>query len=567
MRDNDYGSPFGEVLGRYPERIKCNEATKVILNNLLCTAARDQDSPVNYYRTNGNGDFDLYLMSTIPTLDKFKELIKMKLKQSAGDSVEEGDLQEMVNNIYDHHVNYKNLYNELVESHSTYHELTCEGYPSDEIITDTDYACFEEGEETQLTFSYHSKFPDVHDKVFGRLPKFVQDQNSYGFSVGGELGQVSKNFPIYLKNHEEISIPLAKDCHEVKIIIENNNISTLQLPSIVGKGPLPEDCKKTNECVVHWCGEQTFSLQAESNDEIQIEIRFDLRDSAVDSFCLSKMAMSGCEESISWPFEAQPSVKSSLKTRTSIKLSKSNDESVFNHCFQFPFHYNFENYLIRRRDDQNSAVDQFNTVNFLPPANVQVRAFLEILDIAHDVGGALAIYRKEAPETSPTYEAQVCNPEMNSYDSMNMTVFRDEQYKVSIATVSDSGTFVAAVAGSQLLLYKLDMVTNVFSAVSAPESVNVNGIQSIALTTHGHFIALLMRDGNVQLLQKHTLHNTYDEYDLDEWNEPSYEPNEISIHASDSGVISLQVRNSNTNDDWTKEVSISSAFSFFHILF
>ena len=599
LRENGFGSPFGEILGKENAEIDCSDLTKVLVNNFSCRSTQndqnslqfdqnsvqnDSHSDRNYYETEEEGYYTLHLISTLPSPSQFKTLIKRYIQQSIS-GLSETELETIVDQIYVQHTEYEENYNSnLCESENTCELLTCEGNSVQEKISDEDYTCFEKDQEPQLTFSYHSEFPESHDKIFGTLPKLVKDQNSYGFSVTGELGQGSKNFPIYLQNHEEVSIPLAKDCYLVKIVFSDGDIASKQLPSIVGKGPLPEDCKKTNECVVHWCGEPVFSLQAESNDDIRFSLAFHVTDEeeSPDNFCLSKSptAESDCTESSSWPLEARSPVQSSLMTRKAIKLSNANDDSVLNHCFEFPFDYSFDDYLHRRENEENSAVGQFHLEGFRPPANVKVQAFLKILDIAHDVGGALAIYEKHTSNAvghGIFYEAQVCNPELNMDDSMHMIMYQklgDLIVKPYIAAISDSGTFVVIAeqgwGDDSLFLHEFDMVTNSWSRVSTPEGQTFDRIQSIALSPHGHFIALLMSNGNVhhvQLLKKQTLHNIYGEYDL-EWNALNSEYDEISIHASDSGVISLQVRTStNTNNVSTKEVSISFTFSFFRILF
>lgn len=593
MRENGFGSPFGEVLGRSPALISCDDVDKVKLNSLLCTAAAKQET-TNWWITNSdsnnNNFYDLHLVSTYPTPDEFKDLMKQKIQLSIGGSVSENELQDIVDEMYDNHVDYEELYHNYAGNNFG-SQLRCEGHEdldenSAEIITNEDYACFEKEEEAHLTLSYHSEFPDSHDQLFGKLPKLVKDQNSYGFSVTGEIGETSKNFPIYLQNHEDISIPLAKDCHQVIITILSENIAGLQLPSIVGKGPLPEDCKKTNECVVHWCGGKTsFSLKAESNDQITFSLpeRFSITNEdgvsqSNQDYCLSKRPPTGsnCEQSITWNFEPEPPVPSSATSRTSIALTNIADTSIINHCFQFPFIWNFEDYLETRNVEPLSDVSHYFTSGFVPPANIQASASLKILDIAHDVGGALAIYEKHTSNAvghGIFYEAQVCNPELNMDDSTHMIMYQklgDLIVKPYIAAISDSGTFVVIAeqgwGDDSLFLHEFDMVTNSWSRVPTPEGQTFDRIQSIALSPHGHFIAVLMRDRRPILFKREPRNNIHEVYEMNWEIDASNEYDEISIHASESGVISLQVRNSNNNNEkLTTEVSINFVLFLFEV--
>ena len=237
-------------------------------------------------------------------------------------------------------------------------------------------------------------------------------------------------------------------------------------------------------------------------------------------------------------------------------------------CFKFPFEWNFNNWQ-EKRDKVPTAghsVLEYYDPSFKPPAVITERNSVLFVDIAHNVGGGLAVYKNTKTNKFVT---QVCNPQVNLHtDATGSEENQDDRkqnFYMQIAeqsnapkavVISDSGT-VAMVhdGGSSFKVYVFDLVKAHWvqpTFIRQPSGTTFH----IALSTHGHFFAILT-SSKVYLYQKELLGSNYESRDFDGVDYLAVGANydQVSIHASESGFVSLQVRDSTSNTRITREVS------------
>lgn len=590
MSTKGYGSPYGEVLGKSVGSLKCiNDAEEAKFQNFLCD---DKTGPMYYKGSTRTWEAP----NVWPNSNQFKDVLRERVRELYPAPVDEMRVENAVNVIFSNHVNYESQYNNKLNGiASGREEYRCPQRQQDETIRHRNYDCYPKGTDPNLVFSYNSPFIEDYGEFFGRLPQNVQDQNAFGFVLTGEVGAVdgvsdSGKFPKYIKPGDDVTINLKKKCYEATIIFDSNNFHIGEsLPLVTGLGPLPESCKKTLRCSVHWCGDDpTFTLEAQSNQAFKFRVESHQKGNTntvpftfegsnpyanglTPDYCLQKtIDVAHCKKSITWTAPALNNPRSAYTTRLAIVLAENSDTTMKEECFKFPFEWNFNNWQEKRDKDPTigHSVLEYFSPSFKPPAVITERNSVLLVDIAHDVGGGLAVYKNTKTNKFVT---QVCNPQVNFHTDatgseenqddrkQNFYMQITEQSNVPKAVViSDSGT-VAMVhdGGSNFKVYVFDLVKANWVQPTVIAQPTSGTTFRIALSTHGHFFAIL-KSGKVYLYQKELLGSDYERRDFDGSDYLAVGANydQVSIHASESGFVSLQARDSTSNDRITREVSL-----------
>ena len=358
---------------------------------------------------------------------------------------------------------------------------------------------------------------------------------------------------------------------------------------LTSKGSLPEDCKKTLRCSIHWCGDDpTFTIEAQSNKAFKFKVESHQKGIGSDvvpftfegsspyapnglspNYCLQQtIDVANCKKSITWKAPALDSPKSAHTKRISMVLHQNADATVTNECFKFPFEWNFSNWQGKRDNGGHHAVTEFFKPTFKPPIEITEHSTVSLVDIAHDVGGGLAVYKDLKTNK---FIAQVCNPEVNFHDDSdpNMNFYMNingagQSSQPKAIGISDSGT-VAVIhnGGDGFLVYVFDQVQAKWIHTTTITR-SIDSTCRIALSTHGHFFAILT-GSKVYLYQKALLKSNYESRNFD--NPVANGPilvslavdskyNHVSIYASESGLVSLQLRDESSDARLTREVSI-----------
>lgn len=524
-----------------------------------------------------------------PTIEEFQELLRKKFRElypAPTDEVKVSEAAAIVYNRVNYGQQYTSVRNNIASGKLSY---TCPTRQVEETKTDQTYDCFpKDTESPSLVFKYSNEFANEFEDYFNQLSKNVKDQNSFGFVITGEIGDKA-NFPKYLKAGEDATIPLQKKCYEATIIFDSSSDFYVDesLPTIVGIGPLPADCKKTLRCSIHWCGDDpSFTLEAQSNHPFKFKVEshqkgaagsivpFTFEESNPDAatltpfYCLQKQVnVDGCVKSILFTAPELDSPKSFHTKRLSIVLAQNSDTNVKEECFRFPFAWTFGNWQAKRDAGGDHDVSTFFHSSFKPPIDITEHSDVSILDIAHDVGGGLAVYRDLITNK---YVIQACNPQINYHTDIGRAEndnSRKENYFMELqkqtgnpkaAAISDSGTVAVINDGSNgFLVYVFDLVKAAWvHSTTITHSTGANC--HIALSTHGHFFAILTSN-KVYLYQKAVIASNYEIRPFEERDHLSVQSqfDQVSIYASESGVVSVQVRDSSGDTRVTKEVSLS----------
>lgn len=589
LQNNGFKSVYGELISKSTGNVKCkDDEDEAKFQVFLC----DEKSGDSYFDENSG---TWYFPSLWPTPQDFKDMLRKRFTELFPAPVDDDVLENAVNNVYNNKVNYESQYNQAIWYIKIVNgisagkaQYSCPQRQSQETKTHMTYDCFSKGADPQLEFSYNSPFVDDYDEFFNGLPKIVKDQNSFGFILNGEIGE-GANFPKYLMPGEVTKISLQKNCYEATIIFDSSDFHLKEsLPIISGIGALPESCKKTLRCSIHWCGDDSsFTMEAQSKKAFKFRIEshqmgldavegFSFKGSSPFSqslptpYCLQKeITQLNCKTSITWSAPLVEAPKSAYLSRTSIILSQNADVTRTETCFKFPFKWSFDNWLDKRDIvGGDYAVSEYFKQSFTPPAEIFERSSVTLLDLAHDVGGGLAIYKDL---NTNKFIAQVCNPKVNYHDDTdpNMNFYMNingegEISRPKAVGISDSGTVVVIYnGGDEFFVYSFDQVKANWSH-SATVERSPGLTCRIALSTHGHFFAILT-GSNVYLYQK-ALHGS--NYETRAFDNPDVigprldalpvdsEYNHVSIYASESGLVSLQVRDESSDARLTREVSI-----------
>ncbi|GFH57847.1 hypothetical protein CTEN210_14323 [Chaetoceros tenuissimus] len=572
LKDNGFASVYGELVGKSTGFFNCTtKEEKAHFQVHLC----DENSRDTYFDHSSD---TWYFPSLWPTPQEFKDLLRKKFKELFPAPIDDTDLEDAVNNVYNevnYEAQYDNFMGELYESKremfsgffSGKERYTCPQRQTQEIKENKTYDCFSKGTDPQLDFSYNSPFMDDYNEFLNSLPKTVRDQNSFGFVLTGEIGN-GANFPKYLMPGEDTKVHLQKNCYEATITFESSYFHTDEsLPIVSGIGALPESCKKTLRCSIHWCGnDPTFTLEAQSEKAFKFKVESHQKgvgsgvvpftfegsnpkaqNGLSPNYCLQQtLTVANCKKSITWIAPALDSPKSAHTNRISMVLHQNADATVTNKCFKFPFEWNFSNWQEKRDNGGHHAVTEFFKSTFKPPIEITEHSTVSLVDIAHDVGGGLAVYKDLQTNR---FIAQVCNPEVNFHDDTdpNMNFYMNingagQSSQPKAIGISDSGT-VAVInnGGHTFFVYVFDQVQAKW--IQTTTITRSCSTCRIALSTHGHFFAILT-DSKVYLYQKALHGSNYESRTFD--NSVSLpvdaKYNHVSIYASESGVVSLQLR-------------------------
>jgi hypothetical protein len=200
----------------------------------------------------------------------------------------------------------------------------------------------------------------------------------------------------------------------------------------------------------------------------------------------------------------------------------------------------------------NSQVSSYYTPQFEVPANIVKQTQLELVDVANDIGGALAVYYTH-DDTQKVIKAQVCTSENKSVElpfEVNMSEAIGSRV-TKTAAISDSGTVVVIEDGGELKIFNLNAVKDIWENIDVATITDVPGtIIQVALSTHGHFLAVLFVENGQEkalLYQKDKLGLTYSRSESPlVINNPSAD--QVSVYASESGLVSLAVRSKQSNE-------------------
>ena len=584
IRDKGYGSPYGEVFGKSVGSLKCtSDEEKAKFHNFLCD---NKTGPMYFKGSTLTWD----VPKLWPTPNQFKDMLREKVREMYPAPVDEAQVENAVYVIYNSHVNYESKYANKNRGIANGKEVySCPERQIEETQTHQNYDCYSKGTDANLVFSYNSPFVDDYDEFFEQLPKNVKDQNAFGFTLTGEVGTVdgvsdSGKFPKYIKPGNDVTITLKKNCYEATIIFDSNNFHIDETLPLTSKGSLPEDCKKTLRCSIHWCGDDpTFTIEAQSNKAFKFKVESHQKGTGSGiapvpfifegsspyapnglspDYCLQKtITVANCKKSITWKAPILDSPKSAHTKRIAMVLHQNADATVTNECFKFPFEWNFSNWQGKRDNGGHHAVTEFFKPTFKPPIEITEHSTVSIVDIAHDVGGGLAVYKDLKTNK---FIAQVCNPEVNFHDDSdpNMNFYMNingagQSSQPKAIGISDSGT-VAVIhnGGDGFLVYVFDQVQAKWIRTTTITR-SIGSTCRIALSTHGHFFAILT-DSKVYLYQKALHGSNYESRTFD--NSVSLpvdaKYNHVSIYASESGLVSLQLRDESSDvNRLTREVS------------
>lgn len=525
--------------------------------------------------------------------EDFKEEIKKYLEQTYGN---DKDLIDHMNAIYYDEKDWDRLAQDFRESYWDMIYLKSTRYSSGGVdLSDKckassirpstkQYYCFDKDQEKEISLSYTNTEQDT--AKYKTIPSHVRDQNKFGFVVHGDLAATdspNRIFPRYIAHGETEKIEFQKKCYEANISLVSYD-PRYPLPTVKGIGKLPDDCKKTGVCIVHWCGEDdTITLSAGTRKESVRLMIYSSRNGVLEYltnvnggvsnlvlgsgpdwlnvYCLRQ----GNDDSLcpndelTFQSPAIQNVPSKQSKRGSITLQEkiAGQISVDNirKCFDFPYEWNFAGY--KTKMNGQSSVDNFHKDDFEVPLNVIQETELKFVDIAHDVGAALALYTVTINQNDEA-EAQVCSKD-NPRARLPLPLGWDAA-DVNQAIISDSGTVVAIQHINEVHIFELDKVQDEWIQVTT--ITGFSSIKHFGLSTHGHFIAIL-HNNNVDLYQKDLDFPTYSRKSKKAVPVHSHH-DQVSVYASESGVVSVQVRATNGEAN-TKTFEVSSSFKLSRI--
>lgn len=559
--------------------VKCtSDLDKVKFHEFLC---EERTGTIYYNQVPRSWDIPSYW----PTLQEFQDLLRKKFRELYPAPTDEVRVAEAADIVYNNYVNYEEKYNAKMQNIAAGKTVyTCPARQNEEIKRHQTYDCISKEEESpSLTFRYNNGFINENEEEFNKLPKNVKDQNAFGFVLTGELGDEA-SFPKYLIPGQDANIPLRKKCYEAVITFDGNYFHVDQsLPVVTGLGPLPDECKKTLRCSVHWCGDDpSFTLEAQSNSAFKFKVESQQKGIDINMvpftfkasnpyeanltpyYCLQKaITVAGCKKSIYFTAPELDSPRSLHTNRLAIVLAENSDASVKQECFKFPFEWNFGNWQLKRDEGGAHDVSQFFQPSFKPPIEITEQSDVSLLDIAHNVGGGLAVYKDVLKNK---FIIQACNPEVNYHSGSSSDVNDDdrkENYYMELrqqgtepkgVAISDSGTVAVVNDGSNKFhVYVFDLVkAKWIHTTTITQSI---GACRIALSTHGHFFAILTSN-RAYLYQKDLRGSDYGIRNFEgvDYISVSSTHDQISIYASESGVVSLQTRDSSTIENENSDV-------------
>lgn len=546
-------------------RISCNdEIEKMIFQDFVCNYEPHDTNAKKIWK---NANKEWVLPSAYVHPDVFKEAISQYLHQTHGNDEEllsflriyPEDSEKWDELADDLHMPYKNWYKDIGIGKTepvpgTVKDLSTKCNPQPLYVSTKRYYCFERNEDRKISFYYTNT--KEKERRYKTIPAEARDQNNFGFVVSGELAATNTphlTFPRYISHGESETIEFRKDCFQATIHLVYYD-PKYPLPSVKGIGKLPDDCKKTGTCVVYWCGDDnTITLSAgTSKDSVEFNIyvrrSFGLiaftdqngKDNSTVKYCLlNQVGNSTCPNSelvftspgYTRVFPSKQNKRGSLKLKE--KGTQTSDEDLRT-CFDLPYDWNFQGYKAKMTG--SSSPSKFDSANFDVPANILEESQLLLVDIAHEVGGALAVYKSK----NDTVFAQVCSKD-KSDSPLPLPLGTDFHQ----ATISDSGTVAAfdydlpRSTLTEMDIFDFDKVNDKW--IEFTRFFLFEKIVDFALSTHGHFLALLYDDGKVDLFQRDLLypaHSRTTAYPVPVGS--GY--NQISVYASESGVVSVQVR-------------------------
>ena len=442
------------------------------------------------------------------------------------------------------------------------------------------YYCFNKDVNHEMKLTYFNSVED-EDNYESKLQKKVRKQNNYGFNIMGEVA--SSPFPKYISHLEQSTIAFQKGCHG--IVIRLYQFDPLEpLPTIPNIGELPPDCRKAGTCVINWCHESTaFTLSASSESSVRFKVsqisplssdevvllNVSEQSFEIDHiFCLNQdSSTSDCAISHSWTLQTINSRNSALRKRVGLKVAKkrlgtTREESQETY-FQFPYEWNFDNY--RAKMEGNSSKEYYHLNTFEPPANINTRSTLHHVAFAHSSGDAFAIYCHVDQNDIQSVHAVIWRAddgmpeELQVTENVQCVTDSDHSTNVIAADLSDSGQVAALATNSAIYLYRYNPVLKQWKE---PLSINesMGNIIHIGLSEFGHMLGVIIgeeqEERGVIVYEKTPDGENYSRFnDLDF---SSILHDQISINVSKSGVISIQLRDSNSEvADETREVRMN----------
>lgn len=570
----------------FNKTITCDDdIDKMNVQTFIC----ENDDEIFYQNSN-----EWWFPSSLVSPDDFQEEIQAFLEQTYVDNkyLKEwmvdrfgGENFLELAKLYSHA--YRNVHSQTLSSFNgmIQHLKSQSCAPGTNDVLSSKYYCFDEGAKPEFALTYTNSVEK--DRKYKILSPDIREQNDFGFVAVGDIDAGTNRetmFPRYISHGESELVTLTKGCYEA--LIELVDFDPRQpLPVVKGQGELPEDCKKSGHCVVHWCNRSTLTLSATTRrSPTKFRIWSNKRgiiDSMVDAtgaetgssvYCLQQAQSSGDCQAAHLQFTAPSETKvySQQKRRGSVSLKKIQDETLpeeYKECFDFPFDYNFVNY--QDRVSGSSDPSKYHNEDFTTPAIIDLQTQVEHIDLAHNSGGGLAIYHTYDGNNNPVHiRAQVCSDDHPSVVLPFEAAIAPEQIGsvvITAAAISDSGTVAVIEKNSVLLFYLLDEVTDTWFESTQLRDFENASILHVGLSTHGHFVGILVLNSDNQkelyLYQKRLRGLEYDKKFPNGNESPiiSDDYDQVSVYASESGIVSIQVRDkeeSQTNiDPLTSEVS------------
>ena len=325
----------------------------------------------------------------------------------------------------------------------------------------------------------------------------------------GDLGP--SKFPDPLEPDGRHEYELRNDCYQAVIRVNGDAPDTL--PTFEGDlGPMPITCQESKICVLHWCGSNTLTLTAGSEQEgFQFEIvRMDQHSwsgstTSLGYYCVQQGGAPPCTSSITLTVEPsgysqQPS---QLKTRKSLTLYNLKETRE---CFDFPFVYHWGNY--KERSTGASGSDSYLTSpNYLPPAEVEQRS--QVLQVVTSLEGtSVAAYHMLAGTELNTVFAQVCTEE-NSNIILPVSFSGVSSLSSNLyggLAIADDGSTVAFGFGESgvMKIIMRDTFGKTWPSVDLPEVGGTHQIQlpqgfridHSYLSSHGFYLAIVASNPN-----------------------------------------------------------------------
>ena len=437
--------------------------------------------------------------------------------------------------------------------------------PHDYVTETPYYFCLDSSAESiETKFTYTSSAATQVPK-YKLLSEDVRDQDNFGLVAIGDIAAATSSAemsPFFIKPGDDNSksISFKKGCYNAFIELVDFDSKT-SVPSVDGMGKFPDKCKRTGVCVVHWCGSDKITLSATTRKSpTKFKISAYVRGQKTKmqgtpllstEYCLQQAqpSNSSCKKSISFTvpvsdFEAA-NIPSKNEKRGSVMIENRADSRKTLECFDLPYDWNFEGFGEASMTG-NSAVSSFYTSQFEVPANIVKQTQLQLVDVANEIGGALAVYYTYG-DTQQVIKAQVCTGENKSIElpfEVSMSQSQIGSHVTKTAAISDSGTVVVIEDDGMLKIFNLNTVKDIWERIDIAMITDVPGtIIQAALSTHGHFLAVLFRDNGQEkalLYQKDKLGLTYSRSEDPLVIDSSAD--QVSVYASESGLVSLAVR-------------------------